>query len=233
MEISPVTLEGQHVCLEPLSTQHEEALIAAATDGELWNSTVTVVPTRATMGAYIEAALDGQRRGQELPFVIIRKSGTGGSPMNYAQDIESLGEVVGTTRFYEIVPADRRVAIGYTWLSKSAQRTAVNTESKLLLLTHAFEHWQCVRVELITDLLNQQSRTAILRLGAKEEGILRSHMIMPNGRVRDSVVLSIIREEWPEVRARLEVKLVKLSRVGGADGSVKPGAQAPGKAWRK
>ena len=233
MEISPVTLEGQRVRLEPLSTQHEEALIAAAGEGELWNSAVTVVPTRSTMAAYIEAALDGQRRGQELPFVIIRKSGTGGSPMNDAQDIQSPGKVVGTTRFYEIVPADRRVAIGYTWLSKSAQRTAVNTESKLLLLTHAFEHWRCVRVELITDLLNQQSRTAILRLGAKEEGILRSHMIMPNGRVRDSVVFSIIREEWPEVRARLEVKLVKLSRIGGADGSVKPGAQAPGKAWRK
>ena len=187
---------------------HEEALIAAAGDGELWNSTVTIVPTRATMAAYIEAALEGQRRAQELPFVIIRKSGTGVSPVNAAQDIQSPGEVVGTTRFYEIRANDRAVAIGYTWLSASAQRTAVNTESKLLLLTHAFEHWQCVRVELITDLLNQQSRAAILRLGAKEEGILRSQMIMPNGRVRDSVVFSIIREEWPEVRARLEARLV-------------------------
>ncbi|HYR76243.1 MAG TPA: GNAT family protein [Pyrinomonadaceae bacterium] len=192
MEISPVTLEGQHVRLEPLSVAHEEALIAAAGDGELWNSTVTIVPTRATMAAYIEAALEGQAQGRELPFVIVRKVS---------------GEVVGTTRFYEIVPADRRVAIGYTWLSASAQRTAVNTESKLLLLTHAFEHWQCVRVELITDLLNQQSRAAILRLGAKEEGTLRSHMIMPKGRIRDSVVFSIIREEWPEVKARLAAKL--------------------------
>ena len=192
MEISPVTLEGQHVRLEPLSVTHEEALIAAAGDGELWNSTVTIVPTRATMAAYIEAALEGQAQGRELPFAIVRKVS---------------GEVVGTTRFYEIVPADRRVAIGYTWLSGSAQRTAVNTESKLLLLTHAFDHWQCVRVELLTDVLNQQSRAAILRLGAKEEGTLRSHMIMPNGRIRDSVVFSIIREEWPEVKARLAAKL--------------------------
>ena len=207
MKISPVTLEGQHVRLEPLSTQHEEALIAAAGDGELWNSSVTVVPARSTMAAYIEAALDGQRRGQELPFVIIRKSGMGVSPVNDAKDIQSPGKVVGTTRFYEIVPADRRVAIGYTWLSKSAQRTAVNSESKLLLLRHAFEYWQCVRVELITDVLNQQSRAAILRLGAKEEGILRSHMTMPNGRIRDSVVFSIIKEEWPEAKARRAAKL--------------------------
>jgi RimJ/RimL family protein N-acetyltransferase len=192
MEISPVTLEGQHVRLEPLSVAHEEALIAAAGDGDLWNSTVTIVPTRATTAAYIEAALEAQAQGRELPFVIVRKVS---------------GEVVGTTRFYEIVPADRRVAIGYTWLSKSAQRSAVNTESKLLLLTHAFDHWQCVRVELLTDLLNQQSRAAILRLGAKEEGTLRSHMIMPNGRIRDSVVFSIIREEWPEVKAQLAAKL--------------------------
>ena len=192
METSSVTLEGQQVRLEPLSLAHEEALIAAAGDGKLWNSTVTIVPTRATMAAYIEAALEGQAQGSELPFVIVRKVS---------------GEVVGTTRFYEIVPADRRVAIGYTWLSASAQRTAVNTESKLLLLTHAFDHWQCLRVELLTDLLNQQSRAAILRLGAKEEGTLRSHMIMPNGRIRDSVVFSIISEEWPEVKARLAARL--------------------------
>ena len=192
VEVSPVTLEGQHVRLEPLSAVHEEALTAAASDGELWNSTVTIVPTRANMAAYIEAALHGQAQGHELPFIIIRKTS---------------GEVVGTTRFYEIVPADRRVAIGYTWLSKSAQRTAVNTESKLLLLTHAFEYWRCVRVELITDLLNQQSRAAILRLGAKQEGILRRHMIMPNGRIRDSVCFSIIAEEWLEVKARLAAKL--------------------------
>jgi len=222
MEISPVTLEGQHVRLEPLLAAHEAALIAAASDGELWNSTVTIVPTRDRMAAYIEAALYGQALGYELPFAIIRKSAgavaesgaPAGTPVR-ALDIRALDdphEVVGSTRFYDIQRTDRRLAIGYTWLSKSAQRTAVNTETKLLMLTHAFEHWQCIRVELITDVLNQQSRTAILRLGAKQEGILRSHMLMPNGRIRDSVCFSIIREEWPEVRRRLEV------RVRGADG---------------
>lgn len=194
MEISPVTLEGQHVRLEPLALAHEEALVAAANDGELWNSTVTIVPTRETMAAYIEAALEGQTLGRELPFVIVRKS---------------TDQIVGTTRFYEIMPVDRGVAIGYTWLSKSAQRTPVNTEAKLLLLTHAFEQWGCIRVELITDVLNQQSRAAILRLGAKEEGILRSHMVMPDGRIRDSVVFSITSEEWPEVKARLANRLTQ------------------------
>src|SRR6185436_6606349 len=132
--------------------------------------------------------LAGQSIGKELPFVIINKSSH---------------EVVGTTRFYEIRPNDRAAAIGYTWLGKSAQRTPINTESKLLLLTHAFEHWRCNRVELITDVLNEQSRTAILRLGAKQEGILRKHLILPNGRIRDSVIFSILDDEWPEVQQRL------------------------------
>ena len=223
MEISPVTLEGQHVRLEPLLPAHEESLIAAASDGELWDSTVTVVPSRANMAAYIEAALHGQSLLRELPFVIIRKASgdvvesgalaraSARAPDNRAMD--DAEKVVGTTRFYDIEPNDRRVAIGYTWLSASAQRTAVNTESKLLLLTHAFEHWRCIRVELLTDVLNQQSRTAILRLGAKEEGILRHHMIMPSGRIRDSLCLSIINEEWPEVKARL---LAKLAQSDGA-----------------
>ncbi|HLN98659.1 MAG TPA: GNAT family protein [Pyrinomonadaceae bacterium] len=192
MNISPVTLEGNDVRLEPLSPAHHDALVAAASDGELWNSTVTIVPSAASMAAYIAAALAGQAQGRELPFVILRKVS---------------GEVVGTTRFYEIEKNDRRVAIGYTWLSAGAQRTAVNTEAKLLLLTHAFEVWGCIRVELITDELNQQSRTAILRLGAKQEGILRNHMIMPNGRIRDSVCFSIINVEWPKVKARLVERL--------------------------
>jgi RimJ/RimL family protein N-acetyltransferase len=148
------------------------------------------------MAAYIEAALQGQADGQELPFVIIRRQS---------------GQVVGTTRFYNIKSADRAAAIGNTWLSHSAQRTSVNTECKLLLLSHAFEHWNCVRVELITDVLNEQSRAAILRLGAKHEGILRNHMIMPNGRVRDSVFFSIIKEEWPEIKQRLLAKLERTA----------------------
>ena len=174
--------------LEPLTQAHAEPLIAAANDGELWNTKVTIIPDRGGMMDYIQAALDGQAAGKELPFAIISK----------ASD-----KVVGTTRFYEIRPNDRAAAIGYTWLAKSAQRTAINTESKLLLLTHAFEHWQCNRVELITDVLNEQSRAAILRLGAKQEGILRKHLILPSGRIRDSVIFSIIDEEWPEVKGRL------------------------------
>jgi RimJ/RimL family protein N-acetyltransferase len=192
MEISPVILEGQHVRLEPLSPAHEEALLAAAGDGELWNSTVTIVPSRASMTAYIASALEAQAQGRELPFVITQKSS---------------GQIVGSTRFYDIEQNDRRVEIGYTWLAASAQRTRVNTEAKLLLLIHAFEVWRCIRVALITDVLNQQSRTAILRLGAKQEGILRNHMIMPGGRYRDSICFSIIEAEWPEVKARLEAKL--------------------------
>jgi RimJ/RimL family protein N-acetyltransferase len=192
MEILPVTLEGQHARLEPLSLAHHEALIEAAGDGELWNSIVTVVPTRETMTEYIDEALTGQAQGSELPFVIVQKA---------------TNRIVGTTRFYYIQPHQRNAAIGYTWVATSAQRTAVNTEAKLLLLTHAFQHWRCVRVEFITDVLNQQSRAAILRLGAKQEGILRNHMIMPNGRIRDSVCFSIIAEEWPEVKAGLTDRL--------------------------
>jgi len=186
------TLEGQHVRLEPLSLGHKDALIAAAADGELWNSTVTNVPASDTMVAYIAAALDAQAQGRELPFVIIRKSS---------------GQVVGSTRFYLIDSENRSVEIGYTWLAASAQRSAVNTETKLLLLQHAFEEWRCIRVSLITDVLNQQSRAAILRLGAKQEGILRNHIIMPDGRYRDSVCFSIIEAEWPEVKARLVARL--------------------------
>jgi len=207
VEISPVILEGEHVRLEPLSPAHEEALIAAASDGELWKSTVTIVPSSpATMIDYIQAALAGQATGKELPFVIIRKSGPGVPP------VKTSGEVVGTTRFYEIRPHDRAVAIGYTWLAKSAQRTAVNTESKLLMLAHAFDNWRCNRVELITDVLNQQSRAAILRLGATQEGILRKHLILPGGRIRDSVIFSIIADEWADVKSRLREKLRRFER---------------------
>ena len=192
VKVSPIVIEGQHVRLEPLTHAHTESLIAAAADGEIWKSDVTVVPSAHTIHQYIEDALRGVERGSELPFAIASKA---------------TGDVVGTTRFYEIVPADRRVAIGYTWLARSAQRTPVNTETKLLLLEYAFDHWKCVRVEFITDVLNEQSRAAILRLGAKQEGILRNHMIMPSGRIRDSVFFSVIAEEWPAVRANLEAKL--------------------------
>lgn len=182
--------------LEPLSTSHKTALIEAASDGELWKSRVTTVPGGSSMSAYIGAALEGMAQGRELPFVIITKPS---------------GKVIGSTRFYNILPEDRSAEIGYTWLAARAQRTAANTEAKLLLLTHAFEIMKCIRVTLITDVLNHQSRAAILRLGAKQEGVMRSHMIMPDGRVRDSVLFSIIEDEWPKVKSRLEEKLSSFS----------------------
>ena len=176
--------------LEPLTLANVDDLARAAADGELWKTDVTIIPKPEGMKGYIEAALKGLALGFELPFAIVRKADAG-------------PQVVGTTRFYEVFAKDRKAAIGYTWLGKSAQRTPVNTEAKLLLLTHAFETWKCVRVELITDVLNVQSRAAILRLGARQEGILRKHLILPSGRVRDSVVFSIIDPEWSEVKASL------------------------------
>ena len=156
-------------------------------------SFVTVTRAECSVAnADAPSALDGQAQGRELPFVTIRKSSN---------------QVVGTTRFYEIRPHDRAAAIGYTWLAASAQRTAINTEAKYLMLRHAFEVWDCLRVELKTDAMNQRSRKAILRLGAKEEGILRKHMLTWNGRQRDSVYFSILDTEWPEVKSNLKKML--------------------------
>lgn len=192
MRISPVTLEGRYVRLEPLELSHQQGLIAAAADGELWNTDVTIIPRAEGMKDYIQFALDGLKQGNQLPFAIVQRSSE---------------QIVGSTRFYEIFQNDRKAAIGYTWLAKNAQRTPINTEAKLLLLTHAFETWKLVRVELITDVRNAQSRAAILRLGAKEEGTLRKHLILPSGRIRDSVVFSIIDHEWPDVKAALHARL--------------------------
>jgi RimJ/RimL family protein N-acetyltransferase len=193
MQIIPTALKGKYVRLEPLTFAHESVLNEAAADGELWNTDVTIIPKADGMKAYIQFALDGLDQGTQLPFVIVRSRDN---------------RVVGTTRFYEIRTQDRVAAIGYTWLAKSTQRTPINTEAKLLLLTHAFETWNCVRVELITDVRNEQSRAAILRIGAKQEGILRKHLILPSGRIRDSVVFSIIDDEWPDVKAKLQKRLM-------------------------
>lgn len=206
MEIIPIILEGEHVRLEPLTPAHEAALADAAADGELWNTQVTIIPRPEGMKDYIQFALDGLAQGNQLPFVIARKAQPDTTRTD-AVAVNSANRIVGSTRFYEIFPQDRKCAIGYTWLAQSAQRTPINTECKLLLLTHAFETWDCVRVELITDVRNEQSRAAILRLGARQEGILRKHLILPSGRVRDSVFFSITDDEWPEVKAALEAKL--------------------------
>ncbi len=192
MPLDSFTLNGTRVRLEPLTAAHAAALLVAAADGELWNLTVTVVPSRASIDDYLASAFRAQAAGRELPFVI----------RDRATD-----RIVGTTRYRAIELGHRRIEIGSTWLAASAQRTAINTEAKLLLLTHAFEALGCNRVELVTDVLNTRSRAAIERLGAKQEGILRSHMVMPGGRIRDSVYYSIIAGEWPTVKVQLSARL--------------------------
>jgi len=188
----PVTLEGRHVRLEPLSLAHQDGLCAVGLDAELWRWAQTSLVTPADMRAYIETALAWQAQGTALPFAILARA---------------TGQVVGSTRYANIERADRRLEIGWTWIARAAQRTPVNTEAKYLLLRHAFEVLECIRVEFKTDVLNERSRAALLRIGAKQEGVLRSHMITASGRVRDSVYFSIVAAEWPAVKAGLEGKL--------------------------
>jgi len=190
----PVTLEGRHVRLEPLSLAHHERLSAVGLDAELWQWGLSTLATPADMRAYIETALTWQAQGTAVPFALVARA---------------TGQVVGSTRYANIERADRRLEIGWTWLARAAQRTLVNTEAKYLLLRHAFEVLGCIRVEFKTDALNERSRAALLRIGAKQEGILRSHMITASGRIRDSVYFSIVAGEWPAVKAGLEQKLAR------------------------
>jgi len=197
MEIHPITLEGRVVRLEPLSLGHHAEMCEAGLDFELWHWTTQNVRTPEDMRAYIEQALADQARGTALPFATIDKAS---------------GKVIGSTRYLNIDVSNLRVEIGATWLTKNLQRTAANTEAKYLMLRHAFEKLGCIRVELKTDSLNQRSREAILRLGAKEEGTLRNHMLTWTGRIRHTVYFSIIDSEWPEVKARLEEMLARKVR---------------------
>ena len=190
------TLRGQHVTLEPLGREHVSALQDAVLDGELWRLWYATVPDPEGVPAYVDKALSLRDAGQVIPFVVLDASGA----------------IVGSTRFGNIDPGHRRVQIGWTWYAKRAQRTGLNTEAKHLLLTHAFEAMGCGRVEFFTHHMNHASRAAIARLGAKEEGILRNHMRMPDGSWRDTVVFSIIDGEWPAVRAHLKHL---MSRAGG------------------
>jgi RimJ/RimL family protein N-acetyltransferase len=192
MIVTPVTLEGQHARLEPLRIEHLAGLVKVGLDPELWRWIPTAVRTKEEMAAYIETALQEQARGMSLPFALVEKI---------------TGEAIGSTRYGNIDRAHHRVEIGWTWLARDWQRTAVNTEAKYLLLRHAFESLGCMRVELKTDSLNERSRAAILRIGAKEEGILRNHMITDSGRIRHTVYFSIIDSEWPGVKARLEARM--------------------------
>lgn len=198
--LQPITLKGEHVVLEPLATTHLPGLQAAVADGELWKLWYTAIPTPEKMAAEIERRLELQARGSMLPFTVHRTR-------NRSGDSASSGEICGMTTYMNVDAVHRRVEIGSTWYAQSVQRTALNTEAKLLLLTHAFEQLNCIAVEFRTHWMNQQSRAAIARLGAKQDGILRNHQRMPDGSLRDTVVFSIIESEWSTIRRHLEHKL--------------------------
>lgn len=189
--LSPITLQGSHVRLEPLSLEHVPGLQQATRDGELWRLWYTSVPDPDGMQAYVEKALALRDSGTALPWAVI----------------DAKGEVVGSTRYGNVDADNKRVEIGWTWYAKRVQRTALNTEAKLLLLTHAFEALDCAAVEFRTSWFNHASRNAIARLGAKQDGVLRKHMRMADGQHRDTVVFSIIDGEWPMVKRHLSFKL--------------------------
>ncbi len=188
----PITLRGTHAVLEPLSQVHHDDLVEAVQDGELWKLWYTVIPEPAKMRAEIDRRLDLQAKGSMLPFAVI--------------DTRT-SKAVGITTYMNVDAPNRRVEIGGTWYRKSVQRTALNTECKLLLLTHAFESLDCICVELRTHFFNHQSRHGIERLGAKLDGVLRSNVISPNGTTRDTCIYSIIASEWPTVKTHLSWKL--------------------------
>jgi RimJ/RimL family protein N-acetyltransferase len=189
--IQPVSLQGQHVRLDPLASEHVPGLQAAARDGELWQLWYTSVPSPERAADYVDKALTLQAQGLALPFVVR----------------DAAGDIVGSTRFGNVDADNRRVEIGWTWYAKRVQRTALNTEAKLLLLTHAFEVLGCEVVEFRTNWFNHASRAAIARLGAKQDGVLRHHMRLDDGTYRDTVVFSILRDEWPMVKRHLDFKL--------------------------
>ena len=188
----PVTLKGEHATLVPLSADHCPSLVEAVKDGELWTLWYTFIPTPDELAANIDERLARRAAGSMLPFAVIETA---------------TGRPVGMTTYMNIDAANRRLEIGSTWYRKAVQRSAVNTECKLMLLRHAFETLDCIAVELRTHFMNHQSRRAIERLGAKLDGVLRNHSRMPNGTLRDTCVYSILPAEWPAVKANLEARL--------------------------
>ena len=192
----PTALEDGYVVLEPLCPEHIPSLEAAAADGELWRLWFTSVPAPGEMAAYVAKALDGQREGRMLPFAIREKS---------------TGELVGSTRFYDIVSDPPRMAIGYTWYARRWQKSHLNTACKRLLLAHAFGQLGCIAVEFHTDGRNLDSQRAIERLGAQREGVLRAHKRRADGSLRDTVCYSILAREWPDVDRWLELRLSRLA----------------------
>lgn len=194
MVVEPVTLEGRAIRLEPLSPVHLPGLVEVGLDEDLWQWNAFPVRTPEQMSDYVASALAAHTQGIALPFATIHKGDN---------------RVVGTTRYGNIEKLNRHVEIGWTWIGRAWQRTVVNTEAKYLMLKHAFETLGCLRVELKTDVLNERSRKAILRLGATQEGIFRAHMVTETERIRDSVYFSVIHSEWATVKAGLEEKLAR------------------------
>jgi len=192
---APLVLEGEHVRLEPLVPAHADGLREAIADGRLDELWYTIVPRAADLDAWIGAAQALQRAGRALPFAVRRRRD---------------GRLVGSTRYMNVEESQRRLEIGTTWYAGSVQRTALNTECKRLLLAHAFEALGCLAVEFRTHWFNQRSREAIARLGAKQDGVLRNHMRLPDGSLRDTVVFSIIDLEWPAVRRHLDFRQARL-----------------------
>jgi N-acetyltransferase len=192
IRVEPVVLEGEHVRLEPLSQSHLDGLSEIGLVEELWRWIPVPVATPEQMKTYIELALTERANGVSMPFAQIERA---------------TGRVIGSSRYMNIEKNHRRLEIGSTWIAPAWQRTPINTEAKYLLLRHAFEDLGCMRVELKTDSLNEKSRNAILRIGAKQEGIFRNHMITSTGRVRHTVYFSVVDSEWPGVKAKLERRL--------------------------
>jgi RimJ/RimL family protein N-acetyltransferase len=194
--LEPVSLRGPHARLEPLSQDHRDGLTLAAKDGDLWKLWYTAIPRAEDMAKEIDRRLGLQASGAMLPWTVF----------------DADGQIAGMTTYMNVDATNRRVEIGSTWYAKRVQRSALNTQCKLLALQHAFEKLDCIAVEFRTHFFNQQSRRAIERLGAKQDGILRNHQIAPNGTLRDTVVFSIIAGEWPTVKAHLNYQLNEKAR---------------------
>jgi RimJ/RimL family protein N-acetyltransferase len=191
LKIIPVSLEGKYVLLRPPSPNDFDGLSSAVQDGDIWNNPYALFPNLEEMPQYLQGLVKEQK--SILPFIMIHKQ---------------LNKIVGTTRYLNIDYDNHRLEIGHTWIAKSFRRTGVNTESKFLMLQHAFEKLNCIAVEIRTDVHNEVSRKAIERLGAKQDGVLRNHKIMRNGRIRDTVCYSVIQSEWPSVKENLLQKMI-------------------------
>lgn len=192
--INDITFERDEVQLIPLEVSHKDALLKAASDGKLWELWFTSVPSSKTIDEYINFALSQKQNGVEFPFVVVDKK---------------KNTIIGCTRYYNIQPEHRRLEIGYTWYSKTYQRTGVNTACKFMLLQYAFENLNCIAVQFMTNWHNFKSRNAIARLGAKQDGVLRNHRLNPDGSYRDSVVFSITNQEWKGVKKLLQYEIEK------------------------